>query len=492
MSRFITNILILLLIANNCYGLSVIGGLNTNSIYNLVLDGKTSQIESSIEGSVKIDIPEGGHQIELNYVKTITPVVTNTPTPEITNTLTATPTRRRPSKIGKTVVSLYDETERINKIDIISTTGMSLTGTVEILNTVENKSFCIEGKDDLIFVSGFKSNKIYNESYDYNGDFVNKFEISFKDNIEVEDAKRYFENESNHFSYIINSGTKTYFNCYDEMGYEESNVLIGEDSKFLNYLNEDVDHDGYEDNFILHQNKNGAVIISRISNNNLEDNYVLFGSGLDYKYIDFVNLNDDNEKEIVVICRSKSQECFRMIVINKNGQVLLKKNLLTGRFEDEALFLVKDIDNDSKEEFVVSGTLLTGSKIVQVIDDNNRQIFAKSVVDFNYNVIGIEAININDDPNKEILVLSSGTDNTLVLSVLDVTGALVNEYVLENNKLDNVNGNILFSKDIDSDNFEEVFLISYLNDSSSNISNLLDNQEDYNQISFSSLVSSII
>jgi hypothetical protein len=414
-----------------------IGNLMDGAGYLVWTDGTSGSTLLASAGTVNVSLPGGSHKVALQRVAsapTASPTPTET-TVQPTPSPTASPSPTRHGRKGReVVVASFDADTQQNRYEILSSTGESLTGVVNILAGVKDEGQAmtadLDGDGILEMVAaGYRAGAgVVVEFWNGNGELIR--------------SNQGFSTDFSKENYLLTGDL-------DGVAGNEA-ILLGRSNDGAYHLMS-FDHDGNasEDVQVLDAGygkiesvvvANGEVAFLARKSTNVVDltvvkdgqvvtSVVLFGNGYTGDATAFsLDINGDGTKEIAAVCRNSQTESFRLLVLSSGGEILLKRNLFPGKFEPKAFFTAADLDGDGMDEVTAVGRMIgTGSNVIQVIDHAGNQVMARSVLDPSFNGANSSLIaDLNGDGKPEIIVAGQDSvSGTAAYQVLAEDGNLL-------------------------------------------------------------------
>ncbi len=463
MTRYIAFLLFFALPA----GASQFSNLQTGATYLVLLDGQSQSSQIATDGLVTVDLPQGSHTLALQLDANPTPTQTETETP------TPTPTATKNGR--QVIVGSFDKGGKKNRFEVLNTAGLSLTGTVEILNGVTTegqiKTADLNGDGQLeVLATGYNAtNGVVLEYWSGEGTLLNSLNI-FPADFSQENyllTGSVDGDETEEVLVVGRDGQGAYHMVtVDFQGARKGDTQILQTgySRIDDLMAVDTTGTGTADLALLARNTNNAIELNVIKDHTVTTSVLIFGNGYTGDASIFrLDINGDGSQEIGAVCRNAQSDSFRLLVLSGDGQVMMKRNLFPGKFESEASFSAADIDGDGKDEITAVGRMIgTGSHVIQVIDDDGKQLMARSVLDPSFNSQNASVLaDVNGDGKLDFVVAGKdGVSGTAAYQVLGSDGSLMGGGVVFNTPANPA----LASSDVDEDGEEEILIMGEFED----------------------------
>jgi hypothetical protein len=429
--KFYSLFLATLIFASQCQA-AVIGSLSAERAYQVSLDSSLVETQTtSSEGTLTVALPQGMHIIAIASTtgREQNPTPTSTPDPD------SDPTGR------ELFVAGFDETSETNRFEVLDSQGRSLTGSIEVLEGVNTpadiQATDLDGDEILeVVAAGFNyDHGVIVEFWSGRGERLSRFEGVFDSSFDSENFLMTGDFDGNQGAEAVLVG-RDLEGGYDlkALNSEGSTVASFEafapgcckiDSFFL----ANADGNGALEAVLFGQSDAGTVTLRTFTAEGLLHEALVFGREYEGMTDAFaLDLNGDGLSEIAAVRKNSRTDSFRLLVLDAMGTILLKKNLLSGKFEDDATFTAADVDNDGRDEITASGKLSgTGENVIQIIDDNGSQMVARTVLDPSFDGTNVSLyVDIDGDGSRELVV--GGLDRTSGMTnyqVIDSYGEVV-------------------------------------------------------------------
>ncbi len=459
------NCIAFLLLVSLPAGASQFANLQPGATYLVLIDGQSQSTQTALGGVVTVSLPTGGHTIALQQVESI-PTPIETPSP--TSLETASPTPKLDGH--EVIVASYDEGTHRNRFEVIDGTGMSLTGVVEILQGVGSeaqiKTADLNGDGQLeVLAAGYDASRgVVLEYWSGKGTLLNAvtvFPIDFTDeNFLLTGSVDGDETEE--VMVVGRDGRGAYHMVtVDFQGARkgDTQILSPGYTRIDDLMAIDTTGTGVSDLALLARNMNNAIELNVIKDHTVTSSVLIFGNGYTGDASIFsLDVDGDGIKEIGAVCRNALSDSFRLLVLSGNGQVIMKRNLFPGKFESHATFRAADIDGDGRDEITAIGRMVgTGSHVIQVIDDDGRQLMARSVLDPSFTSEDSSVMaDVNGDGQLDFVVAGKDSvSGTAAYQVFTRDGSLIGGGVV----FDSPANPVLASSDVDMDGVEEILIM---------------------------------
>jgi hypothetical protein len=376
-------------------------------------------------------------KIALEMVETV-PTATATPTAtETAPTATATPNATLTNPGNELFVASFDNEVSNNRFEILNAEGNSLTGTINILSgittkaTIKNADLNNDDRNEII-ASGFNGSSIVTEIWNGQGQMLNSFNTSGSADFQMTIAN---VDDTNTSEIVIVARTTN--NAYTVVASDingnsisTSEIIAANTGRIESLVAADVDGDGIDEICSLVRNTSNNTINLVINDNGSNRVDVLvFGNGYIGDATAFaLDINGDGISEIATVAKNGTNDRFRLLVFSGNGEIMVKENVFSGKFENSASFFAADVDNDGRDEIAGIGRMLgTGTNVLQVLDDNGAKLISRSILDSTYNAV--QATSLTDTNNDGQLEFVLGGRNILngsvAYQVIDLSGSVI-------------------------------------------------------------------
>jgi hypothetical protein len=454
-------------------GASQFGNLQPGASYLVLMDGQSQSYETAAGGVVNVNLPAGGHTVALQMVDSV-PTPTETPSPTATETESPSPTET-PSPTAtlqgsEVIVAGFDQSTLKNRFEVIDGNGMSLTGTVEILQGVTTegqiKTADMNGDGQLeVLAAGYDSTKgVVLEYWSGDGNLLKSltiFPVDFTEENYLLTGS--VDGDATHEVMVVGrDGLGAYhLVTVDFQGARkgDTQILSPGYTRVDDLMAVDTTGGGTSDLAMLARNANNAIELNVIQDHTVTTSVLIFGNGYTGDASIFsLDIDGDGSQEIGAVCRNALSDSFRLLVLSGDGQVKMKRNLFPGKFESHATFSAADIDGDGKDEITAVGRMIgTGSHVIQVIDNDGSQLLARSVLDPSFNSEDSSVMaDVNGDGQLDFVVAGKDSvSGTAAYQVLGADGSLMGGGVV----FDSPANPVLASSDVDLDGEEEILIM---------------------------------
>ncbi|MCA9441726.1 MAG: hypothetical protein KC964_13025 [Candidatus Omnitrophica bacterium] len=467
-----------------------IGMLASNHEFNIYQDGDLVETVFSQDSMVNLELPSGKHTIELIDMgpmptSTATPSPTFSPTPSPTNPVvidpTATPT---PSPTAEPTVqeeglevfvASYNEDTQRNRFQVIDASGKSMAPYIEVLEGVPGEGQVQvadldgDGMKEII-AFGASSTGIVLEYWNGMGELLqSRSTLSRFHYFDIHLQTCDFDGEPGEEVIVMgrNQSGIYRFEAYDSAGTAVAtypSIILGY-NVIQGFAMDDVDGDGQTEVVVFGRTNQDQIEATVIGMEGVDDPVTLFGKGYSVTGDGFtVDLDGDGVYEIGSVARN-GRASFRLIVTDVYGQIRLKKNVLSSKFDDQVSACAADVNGDGREEIVISGRLgETGENIVQVFDHDGYQVVAHTYLDAGFRGKPINLFSdLDQDDSLEFIV--AGRDSLTGMGAYQVYDAGQTEMVYGGFLLENglVEDPKVMAKDVNMDGVEELLVTGKLN-----------------------------
>lgn len=412
-----------------------VGSLAVNHMYDVLRDGNLVTTVALVDDVLEIDLLPGKHTVKLvnkGPLPTATPSPTKTPTTAPTATATPSPTKTPTTeptatptptsstsgtgKGKKVVVAGFDDETRGNKFKVLNSSGKSLNSFVSVLSGIATEGQLeladLDG-DGLKEVAAFGASPsgIKLEFWDTQGILIqSKTPLSAWHYYDTHLLTGDFDGAAGEEAIVIgrNQAGSYRLEAYDGFG----ETKASHPTLDLGYTTiqgvemADLDGDSGDEVVIFGRTASERTEASVIGKHGLETPIVLFGKGYSENANGFlVDLDGDGVSEIGALARNGSS-AFRLMVMDVHGQVRLKKNVLSSKFEDQVQVCAADVNGDGHQEIVVSGRLTgSGENIVQIIDCEGNFVLSHNYLDSGFKGRNINLFaDVDNDGRLEFIV----------------------------------------------------------------------------------------
>lgn len=446
--------------------------LQPDNLYSVWVNGSTASVQTAMNGILEVDLPAGRNHIALEILDTQpTPVET----PSTSPTPTATPTATATNQGREVIVGSFDAGEKKNKFEVFGENGNSLSGSIDVLSGVQTegmiKTADLNGDSVLeVIAAGYSQEKgVVLEYWTGKGELVRTIEA--------------LPAEFNQENYLLTGpedGLQGGAAIVVGRASNGSYHLVSVDFQGKSKGTTEVLKPGYrqiEDLTALHSGPEGSLEVAILARNNndsvelnvvrdsaLSTSVVLFGNGYTGSPCVFgLDINGDGVQEVGSVSRNSLNDSFRLLVVSSSGQVLLKKNMFPGKFENEATFSAADIDGDGRDEIIAVGRMIgTGSNVIQVLDDDGTQLLARSILDPAFNSAKSSVLaDVNGDGQMEFIVAGKDSvSGVAAYQVLENNGSLIGGGTV----FETPANPVLASSDLDEDGQAELLILGEFDD----------------------------
>lgn len=431
--------------------------------YSLSLDGSEIGTQVAQNRSVSVDLPRGMHLIALSVAGSVEPTpepsVTPEPTPE-------------PDDGTELFLAGFDEVSGTNRFQVLDGAGNSLTGIVPLLESVDAPAHIAaadldeNGTLEVLAAGYHETDGVLLEVRSGSGAVINQIQVfpaSFAtenyllagniDGFPGKDAILVGRDASGAYQVKAYGSDGTTVSEYEalETGYASLDTLFAAD----------VDGDNADEVIVLARDADGLVDLVVLGSDSAETSTLVFGKGYTGLTTAFeVDIDGDGTQEIAVVRKNSRTRSYRLQVIDGHGSLVMKKNLLRGKFDLEATFSGADVDGDGADEITAMGRLTeSGENVVQLVDNDGSQIFASEVLDPALNGAPTSAFaNVDGAGGFELVV--GGQDSLLGNATYEIVAADGSLLVSWNAFVDGTSCDPeIFSADLDADGDDDLLLL---------------------------------
>jgi hypothetical protein len=444
------------------------GNLLNGQTYSVCLDRAEIGTQLAQNNSVSVDLPRGMHLIAVSLASSIEP----TPEPSITPAPTA-----EPSDGIELFLAGFDEVSSSNRFQVLDRSGNSLTGIVPLLENVDVPAHIVaadlddNGSLEVLAAGYHETEGVLLEIRGGDGALKNQIDVfpaSFAnenyllagniDGYPGQDAILIGRDESGAYQLRAIDSMGTTVSEYEALpaGYTSIDTLF----------TADVDGDNADEVVVLARNEEGLVDLVVLGSGAVETSTLVFGNGYTGPTTAFeLDVNGDGAREIAAVRQNSRTRSYRLLVVDGHGALLMKKNLLGGKFDPRATFTAADIDGDGADEITAIGRLTeSGENVVQMIDNDGSQIFASEVLDPALN--GATASVFADiDSNGGFELVVGGQDSLLGNAAYEIVAADGSILASWNAFLAGTSCDPeIFSADLDQDGDDDILVLGHCAD----------------------------
>jgi hypothetical protein len=443
------------------------GNLVNGQNYTISVDGAETGSQVAQDGTVTVDLPAGMHLIAVstgNVEPTPEPSVTPEPTPE-------------PSDGVELFLAGFDEVSGSNRFQVLDGSGNSLTGIVPLLEGVDAQADVaaadMDGNGTLeVLAAGYhETDGVLLEIRDGTGTLKNQIEAfpaSFAtenyllagnvDGFPGQEAIVVGRDAAGAYQVKAFASDGTAVSEYEalEAGYASLDTLF----------TADVDGDNADEVVILARDEDGLVDLVVLGSESVETSTLVFGKGYSGLTSAFeLDIDGDGTQEIAAVRKNSRTRSYRLLVVDGHGSLLMKKNLLRGKFDLEATFSAADVDGDGADEITAMGRLTeSGENVVQLIDDDGSQIFASEVLNPALNG-SPTSVFADTDGNGGFELVVGGQDSLLGNATYEVVSADGTLLASWNAFVDGASCDPeIFSADLDADGDDDILVLGHCAD----------------------------
>ena len=407
-------------------------GLVPGETYRVSLDGFEIGNQTATDGTLAVELPAGMHLLALvPSGQNLDPDPDSDPDPNAD-----------PSGL-ELFVAGYDDLAGSNRFEVLDRTGKSLTGTVRVLQDVSREADLAaadlngDGTLEVVAAGYHETMGVVVEYWNGQGQKLHRIDGVFSTGFDAENwlLTGNLDGQPGNETILLGRDPE---GAYQVKAYDFSGTGVADYqaletgfSGIESLFAADVDGDGAEEVVVFAKKTDGVIALSVLGMNSVKSSALVFGSDYTGATTAFaLDVNGDGTSEIAALRKSGRSQSFRMLVLSGDGTILMKKNLLRGKFEDNAAFAAADLDGDGYDEITALGRLAeTGENVIQVLDHDGKQILASAVLNPSCNGCTSNLFaDVDGDGDKEIVV--GGKDSlsgTVVYQVLDAEGALLSQ-----------------------------------------------------------------
>ena len=433
--------------------------------YSISVDGTEIGTQVAQDNAVSVDLPRGMHLIA------VSPTGSVEPTPEPSITPVPTPD---PADGVELFLAGFDEISASNRFQVLDRSGTSLTGIVPLLESINAPAHIVAADLDdnntlEVLAAGYHETEgVLLETRSGNGTLMNSisvFPASFAtenyllagniDGLPGQDAIVVGRDPSGTYQIKAFDSKGTTVADYEALQTGTTSI----DTLFT----ADVDGDNADEVVVLARDDEGLVSLVVLGANEVETSTLVFGKGYSGLTTAFeLDIDGDGIREIAAVRKNSRTRSYRLLVVDGHGSLLMKKNLLGGKFDPNATFAAGDVDGDGADEITAIGRLTeSGENVVQMIDNDGSQIFASEVLDPALNGAPTSVFaDVNSNGGFELVI--GGQDSLLGNATYEIVAADGSLLASWNAFVDGTSCDPeIFSADLDGDGDEDILVLGH-------------------------------
>lgn len=398
------------------------GSLNSGT-YRVMVNGIERETVQSSDGVVSLSLPGGSLFIGLT---------SGTEEPQLPNEDPGTPVFEDHDQ--EVFLSSFDEITQTNRFTLLDRQGLQVVGPIAVLEGANSEGKVLstdldgDGLLEVLAAGYIPGEGVVLEYWTGDGNQIVRIDV-FDASFDTENhlLSIDLDGEPGQEAMLIgrDSSGAYHVQTYDSMGAPLGQFVAfaGEYEGIDSILAADVRGRGRQEAVVLARTLNDTMEMKVIDGGTVIASAPLFGSGFVGQAALFpVDLDGDGVSEIGAARKSVRTGAHRLSVSDWNGDLLLKSNVLSGKYEEKVVFCAADMDADGREEITAVGRLEeTGANILEILDDNGELLGTREVLAPSFNgTLTALCAELNAEVGAEIVV--GGKDSKSGIVAYQVVG----------------------------------------------------------------------